>query len=53
MLETGNTAINWLEKYKNGESISAIIGASATAMELEEKYPEVSPGAVVREGYLG
>jgi predicted glutamate--cysteine ligase len=53
MLETGNTAINWLEMYKNGESISAIIGAGATAMELEEKYPEVSPGALVREGYLG
>jgi hypothetical protein len=60
ILQNGNTAMNWLSRHKNGESISSLIGTGATAMENEEiqegaslKAKNVSPGAVINDGYLG
>ena len=43
----------WLEKYQAGESISAIVGADAQAMEKEEKEQGVSLKAANNDGYLG
>lgn len=59
LLLNGNTAMVWLEKFQAGESISAIVGADAQAMEKEEKEHKeekeqgVSLKAANNDGYLG
>ena len=38
LLQQGNTAMQWIERHRHGESISAILRADAQAMARQEEH---------------